>query len=77
MKASSIREKLVWFANSGLPILLAVVVMISAAYFFRPRFVWPPVLLVDGVTYLAPQPPHPGAPGESHLSGRGLRHSSS
>lgn len=54
MKASSIREKLTWFANSGLPILPAVVVLISAAYLFRPRFVRPPVLLVDGVTYLAP-----------------------
>lgn len=54
MNVSPIRERFTWVANSGLPILLAVVVLLAAAYHFRPRFVQPPVLLVDGVAYLAP-----------------------
>lgn len=51
---SLFRERLSWVANSGIPILLAVVVLLAGAYLFRPRFVRPPVLLVDGMAYLAP-----------------------
>lgn len=48
------RERLSWVTNSGIPIILAVAVVLGCAYLFRPRFVRPPVLLVDGVAYLAP-----------------------
>nr|WP_326183602.1 hypothetical protein [uncultured Oscillibacter sp.] len=54
---SLFRERLSWVAGSGIPIILAVAVVLGGAYLFRPRFVRPPVLLVDGAVYLAPARP--------------------
>lgn len=51
---SSFHDKLTWAAHSGIPILLAVVLLAGAAWLALPRWAKPPVLRVEGVLYIAP-----------------------
>lgn len=51
----TVRDRLSWIANSGIPILLALILLAAAAWYLLPRL-WakPPLLQVDGTLYMSP-----------------------
>ena len=54
-RTSTLRDRLKWAARSGIPVLLAVLLLAGAAWLALPRWGRPPVLRADGVLY---QPPN-------------------
>lgn len=53
-RTSTPRDRLKWAARSGIPVLLAVLLLAGAAWLALPRWGRPPVLRADGVLYQAP-----------------------